>query len=71
MTLSFQEQAAVLQVANDTPPGPPGGHPTDPLAATGGSYGLNGLTERAELLGGTLHAGPGQDGWVVELKVPG
>ncbi len=24
-----------------------------------------------ELLGGTLRVGPGQDGWVVELKVPG
>jgi signal transduction histidine kinase len=71
MTLSFEEQAAVLRVANDTPPGAPAGHPTDPLAATGGGYGLNGLTERAELLGGTLHAGPSEDGWVVELKVPG
>ena len=71
MTLSFEEQAAVLRVANDTPPGAPAGHPTDQLAATGGGYGLNGLTERAELLGGTLHAGPSEDGWVVELKVPG
>jgi signal transduction histidine kinase len=71
MTLSFGEQAAVLQVANDTPPGAPAGHPTGPLAATGGGYGLNGLTERAQLLGGTLHAGPGENGWVVELTVPG
>jgi signal transduction histidine kinase len=71
MTLSFQEQAAVLRVANDTPPGASAGHPTDPLAATGGGYGLDGLTERAELLGGTLHAGPSADGWAVELKVPG
>ena len=71
MTLSFEEQAAVLRVANDTPPGALAGHPTDPLAATGGGYGLNGLTERAELLGGTLHADPSEDGWVVELKVPG
>jgi signal transduction histidine kinase len=67
MTLCFEEKAAVLRVANDTSPGAP----ADPLAATGGGYGLNGLTERAELLGGTLRAGPAQDGWVVELTVPG
>jgi signal transduction histidine kinase len=67
MTLSFDEHAAVLRVVNDTPPGAA----ADPLAATGGGYGLNGLTERAELLGGTLHAGPGEAGWMVELKVPG
>jgi signal transduction histidine kinase len=71
MTLFFEERAAVLQVANDTPPGAPAGHPADPLAVTGGGYGLRGLTERAELLGGTLHAGPSEDGWVVELTVPG
>lgn len=78
MTLSFGEQQAVLRVANGTPPGAPGGHPAGPLAATGGGYGLNGLTERAELLGGTLRAGPADDDadgeagqtWVVELKVP-
>jgi signal transduction histidine kinase len=67
MTLCFEEKAAVLRVTSDTSPGAP----ADPLAATGGGYGLNGLTERAELLGGTLRAGPAQDGWVVELTVPG
>jgi signal transduction histidine kinase len=67
VSLCFEEQAAMLRVANDTPPGVP----ANPLAATGGGYGLNGLTERAELLGGTLRAGPAGDGWVVELKVPG
>ncbi|HUN33198.1 MAG TPA: histidine kinase [Trebonia sp.] len=42
-----------------------------PLAATGGGYGLSGLTERAELLGGTLRAGPDDGGWAIELTVPG
>ena len=45
--------------------------PVGSLAATGGGHGLDGLTERAELLGGTLRAGSCQDGWVVELTVPG
>jgi signal transduction histidine kinase len=71
MTLCFEERAAVLEVANAAEPGAAVGHPADPLAATGGGQGLRGLTERAELLGGTLHAGPREDGWVVELTVPG
>jgi signal transduction histidine kinase len=68
MTLAFEDQAAVLQVINPTQ-GSAGGRPST-LAATGGGYGLCGLKERAELLGGTLSAGPTGDGWVVELRVP-
>jgi signal transduction histidine kinase len=73
MTLSFGDQATVLRVANGTPPGAPAPRPAEALAATGGGYGLNGLTERAELLGGTLRAGPDEAadaGWAVEMKVP-
>jgi signal transduction histidine kinase len=34
-------------------------------------FGLIGMRERASLLGGTLHAGPGSDrGWVVEATLP-
>jgi signal transduction histidine kinase len=40
------------------------------LAQTGGGYGIEGLRERAELLGGTLTAGPLADGWQVTLRVP-
>lgn len=69
MTLCFEEKATVLRITNRTPPGSGDGHPS-PLAATGGGYGLSGLSERAELLGGTLHAGPSEEGWVVELRVP-
>ncbi|HTX26705.1 MAG TPA: histidine kinase [Streptosporangiaceae bacterium] len=76
VTLSFgehadRERATVLRVANGAPPGDPVGSPAVSLASTGGGYGLDGLTERAELLGGTLHAGSCEDGWVVELTVPG
>jgi signal transduction histidine kinase len=41
-----------------------------PLAHTGGGYGIEGLRERAELLGGTLTAGPSGAGWQVTLRVP-
>ncbi len=40
------------------------------LAATGGGYGLQGMRERAQLLGGTLDAGAAGDGWRVELRLP-
>jgi signal transduction histidine kinase len=37
----------------------------------GGGYGLTGMRERAELLGGRLRAGPTPDGFRVELWLPG
>ncbi|MFE6867606.1 sensor histidine kinase [Kitasatospora sp. NPDC057692] len=40
------------------------------LSASGGGYGLLGMRERAELLGGTLLAGPHEGGWRVVLRVP-
>jgi signal transduction histidine kinase len=40
------------------------------LSLSGGGYGLRGMRERAELLGGTLEAGPTDDGWRVELRLP-
>ena len=36
----------------------------------GGGYGLTGMRERAELLGGRLSAGPMGDGFKVELWLP-
>ena len=41
-----------------------------PPPADGTGYGLTGMTERAELLGGTLTAGPTDGGFLVELWVP-
>jgi signal transduction histidine kinase len=42
-------------------------HPAPPA---GNGYGLSGMKERAELLGGTLTAGPTAGGFCVELWVP-
>jgi signal transduction histidine kinase len=71
IALSYGQDQTVLTVTNDRPPGDAGGAPAAPLAATGGGYGLDGLSERAELLGGTLQAGPDrQGGWSVELRIP-
>lgn len=46
-----------------------GGSPGE-LADSGGGYGLLGMRERAELLGGSLVAGPYEEGFVVTLRVP-
>ncbi|MFD0146776.1 MULTISPECIES: sensor histidine kinase [unclassified Streptomyces] len=40
------------------------------LGASGSGYGLLGMRERAELLGGTLDAGPEGSGFAVRLRVP-
>lgn len=40
------------------------------LGASGSGYGLLGMRERAELLGGALDAGPAEEGFVVRLRVP-
>ncbi|MFC9459208.1 sensor histidine kinase [Streptomyces sp. NPDC056983] len=40
------------------------------LTVSGSGYGLLGMRERAELLGGTLVAGPCEEGFAVKLKVP-
>jgi signal transduction histidine kinase len=40
------------------------------LAGAGAGYGVSGMRERAELIGGRLLAGPTEDGFRVELWVP-
>jgi signal transduction histidine kinase len=39
-------------------------------ASTTGGYGLVGMRERLELVGGHLAAGPGPEGWTVSAEVP-
>lgn len=46
-----------------------GGSPGE-LDTSGAGYGLLGMRERAELLGGSLDAGPDEEGFMVTLKVP-
>lgn len=63
MSLRREEGDYLLEVA-DT-----GGDSGD-LAGTGGGYGLVGLRERAESLGGSLEAEPAPPGFRVRLRVP-
>jgi len=60
--LDFENGRTVLTVMDH--PGKPPAH------ATGGGYGLLGMRERAELIGGELETGPMEDGWRVRLVVP-
>jgi len=53
LKLVFAEEEIVLTVANGAPT-----EPRSALAESGGGYGLAGLKERAELIGGSLEAGP-------------
>ncbi len=58
-----------LIVANGPAPAGRTGH--ELLSRSGSGYGLQGMRERAEALGGTLEAGPaGDGGWRVRLGIP-
>jgi len=59
--LTFGDGECELEVVNP---------PSDETGTPGGGYGLMGMRERAELLGGTLEAGETADGFRVRLRVP-
>ncbi|MGI5458598.1 sensor histidine kinase [Streptomyces sp. CA-249302] len=61
--LDYGDRQVTLAVRDSG--GPPG-----ELSEAGAGYGLLGMRERAELLGGSLDAGPDEEGFVVTLKVP-
>ncbi|MFF4895704.1 sensor histidine kinase [Streptomyces sp. NPDC001068] len=61
--LDYQEHQVTLNVRDS------GGRPGD-LTGVGGGYGLLGMRERAELMGGSLEAGRDDEGFAVTLRVP-
>ncbi len=58
----------VVLVVEDRPNG--SARAPRPLAASGGGYGIQGMRERAQALGGTLTVDARGDCWRVELRVP-
>ncbi len=65
--LDFETQSTALTVTN----GPCPDHATtNGLKVTGGGFGLQGMRERIELLGGQVIAGPKALGWTVAVAVP-
>jgi signal transduction histidine kinase len=67
LRLAYAPDGACLRVEDF---GRNGDAPRPMLSETGGGYGLTGMRERAELLGGRLHAGSTPTGFRVELWVP-
>ena len=65
--LAYLAGSTVLVVEDHARAGTP---PPAPLGLAGDGYGLTGMRERAELLGGELCAEPTGDGFRVELRLP-
>jgi signal transduction histidine kinase len=65
LRLHYAPDGTTLTVQDHGP-----GAPVAVGAREGGGYGLTGMRERAELLGGRLSAGPADDGFRVELWLP-
>jgi signal transduction histidine kinase len=65
--LRYDADMVRLSAANDLPEA----EAARPLTATGGGFGLGGLRERIELVGGTLSAGREGGVWLVKATVPG
>ncbi|WP_394429595.1 sensor histidine kinase [Streptomyces sp. SGAir0957] len=65
MRLAYDPDAVTLQIRDSG-----ASCPQAELAVSGSGYGLLGMRERAELLGGSLDAGPYEEGFVVTLRVP-
>jgi signal transduction histidine kinase len=65
MLLVYEDGEVDLEVRDSGAAGQAG-----ELGTSGSGYGLLGMRERAELLGGTLEAGPEGEGFVVRLRVP-
>ncbi len=63
ISLAFGAAAVDLVIDNDPAP-------ASELGTTGAGYGLQGMRERIELVGGTLTAGPAEAGWRVHASVP-
>jgi len=65
--LGFDQKSTTLRVTN----GPcPDADATSELQTTGGGFGLQGMRERIELLGGQVVAEPSALGWTVQVAVP-
>lgn len=65
VTLSYQSVALALAIENDA-----GAAPSAPPNGTSPGVGVIGMTERAEAVGGTLHAAPLPSGFRVDTELP-
>ncbi len=68
--LGYPPGAVTLAVRNDPPPVGVPGERTPVNGTAGGGYGLTGMRERVEPLGGELTVGPVDGGWRVAARIP-
>jgi signal transduction histidine kinase len=68
--LDYDPDSVQLVVADSAGDGAEPRVPQAALHGAGSGYGVSGMRERAELIGGRLLAGPTEDGFRVELWVP-
>ncbi|MEV7374445.1 histidine kinase [Streptomyces sp. NPDC090301] len=69
--LAYEADEISLEIRDSgPPPTAEGGGEGLGLGSSGSGYGLLGMRERAELLGGSLDAGPDGPGFTVRLRVP-
>jgi len=69
--LDFGPTSTTLMITNGScPDGGGANHLTRQLTETGGGFGLQGMRERIELLGGDVVAEPSGPGWTVQVAVP-
>ena len=68
--LDFGLDRTQLVVSNRAADGSAHAHGAGHLAGSGGGFGLRGMRERIELLGGHMRAEPDDGGWTVEVVVP-
>jgi signal transduction histidine kinase len=66
VSLSFEPASVTLVVEN----GPSASAVSKPLDNAGGGYGLQGIKERLELIGGRVETGPNDGGWRIAAEVP-
>jgi signal transduction histidine kinase len=67
--LRYDPDRTTLSIEDRAPAGP-AVRTSAGLSEVGGGRGLAGMRERLERAGGTVHAGPTDGGWRVDLDVP-
>ncbi len=68
--LAYLADSTLLVVEDHAPAGTPSPVPVGAGPGAASGFGLTGMRERAELLGGELRAEPTRDGFRVELRLP-
>lgn len=68
LSLDFEDARTRLRITDNGRPA--GGEKIAETASDANGFGLIGLRERAQLLGGTVSAAPGPDGFVLEVAIP-